>query len=155
VSFAAPSGARAVSAGGFIYDGSPGGATVTGCDGICPTTLTIPDTLGGQPVTSIGDGAFETSLLTGVTISDRVTSIGRNAFYNNHLTSVTIPNSVTTVGENAFRSLWRGVYSWAVRAPGSSCDVTERSMPVAHCDRFPLAGMRLGFVTTPRQSYRI
>ena len=103
VSFAAPSGARAVSAGGFTYDGSPGGATVTGCDGICPTTLTIPDTLCGQPVTSIGDGAFETSLLTSVTIPDRVMSIGRNAFYNNLLTSVAIPNSVSTVGENAFR----------------------------------------------------
>jgi len=103
VSFAAPSGAWAVSAGGFIYDGSPGGATVTGCDGICPTTLTIPDTLGGQPVTSIGDDAFETSLLTSVTIPDGVISIGRNAFYNNLLTRVTIPNSVTNIGENAFR----------------------------------------------------
>ena len=44
-------------------------------------TLTIPTTLGGYPVTSIGSSAFSgCSGLTSVTIPSSVTSIGSNAF---------------------------------------------------------------------------
>ena len=66
--------------------------------------ITIPSTLGGYPVTSIGDRAFcDCSSLTGVTIPDGVKSIGDSAFYGcSSLTSVTIPNSVTSIGDNAF-----------------------------------------------------
>ncbi len=66
--------------------------------------VTIPATLGGKPVTSIGDHAFETcGGLTSVTIPNSVTSIGNTAFYNcSGLTSVTIPNSVTSIGNTAF-----------------------------------------------------
>jgi len=102
VSFATPSGVWADRANGFTYDLSPGGATVTGCDGFCPITLTIPARLGGQPVTSIGDNAFQNKFLTSVTIPKRVTSIGDHAFNNNLLTSVTIPDSVTSIGNDAF-----------------------------------------------------
>ena len=43
--------------------------------------ITIPSTLGGDPVTSIGDGAFSgCSSLTSVTIPNSVTSIGERAF---------------------------------------------------------------------------
>ena len=43
--------------------------------------LTVPSTLGGYPVTSIGDSAFyKCSGLTSVTILDGVTSIGDEAF---------------------------------------------------------------------------
>ena len=38
--------------------------------------LTIPDTLGGKPVTSIGEHAFKSLSLTSVTIPGSVTSIG-------------------------------------------------------------------------------
>ncbi len=67
--------------------------------------VTIPATLGGKPVTSIGDWAFaECSGLTSVTIPDSVTSIGSDAFYGcSGLTSVTIPDSVTSIGSSAFR----------------------------------------------------
>jgi len=67
-------------------------------------TVTIPNTLNGLPVTSIGNGAFwNAGSLTGVTIPNRVTSIGEGAFQNClKLTSVTIPDSVTSIGDRAF-----------------------------------------------------
>ena len=102
VSFAVPSGARALSAGGFEYTVTGGVATVTGCTGACPTTLVIPATLDGYSVTSIGDYAFDSNALTSVTIPNSVTSIGDYAFETNALTSVTIPNSVTSIGDFAF-----------------------------------------------------
>jgi len=79
-----------------------------GCSPIWPIptgSLTIPSTLGGKPVTSIGDGAFEGCRgLTSVTIPSSVTSIGRWAFSGcSGLTSVTIPDGVTSIGGDAFR----------------------------------------------------
>ena len=66
--------------------------------------VTIPSTLGGKGVTSIGDYAFrDCSGLTSVTIPDSVTSIGDAAFIGCcGLTSVTIPDSVTSIGDSAF-----------------------------------------------------
>ena len=102
VSFAAPSGARALTEHGFTYTQSGGEATVTGCDGACPTTLNIPAVLGGYFVTTIGDFAFDVESLVALTIPSTVTSIGAAAFDSNFLTTVTIPNSVTTIGASAF-----------------------------------------------------
>ena len=66
--------------------------------------VTIPSTLGGRPVTRIGNWAFyDCSGLTSVTIPDSVTSIGDRAFYHcSGLTSVTIPDGVTSIGDSAF-----------------------------------------------------
>ena len=66
--------------------------------------VTIPSTLGGKTVTSIGSYAFrDCSGLTSMTIPDSVTTIGYSAFeYCSGLTSVTIPDSVTTIGSYAF-----------------------------------------------------
>ena len=70
------------------------------------TTLTIPETYKGLPVTRIGEGAFnnngESMKLTNVTIPNSVTSIEDYAFAHNNLTEVTIPDSVISIGENAF-----------------------------------------------------
>ena len=94
-----------------------GAITITGLsmdDWDFPLAVVIPSTIGGLPVTSIGDYAFswvslETGtnriLLTSVTIPDSVTNIGSSAFFNSPmLTSVTIPNSVTSIGNQAFGS---------------------------------------------------
>ena len=66
--------------------------------------ITIPSTLNGYPVTSIGDYAFYyCSDLTSVTIPSSVTSIRNSTFSGcSSLTSVTIPSSVTSIGDAAF-----------------------------------------------------
>ena len=65
--------------------------------------VTIPSTIDGLPVTSIGVYAFSgCTNLTSLTITEGVTSIGDGAFSGCTLTSVTIPNTVTTIGQYAF-----------------------------------------------------
>ncbi len=66
--------------------------------------ITIPSTLGGYRVTSIGSYAFFLCRrLTSVTIPNNVTSIGSSAFDEcSGLTSVTMPGSVTNIGKRAF-----------------------------------------------------
>ena len=83
-----------------IYESEKSAAIPTSTSG----AITIPSTLGGYPVTSIGNYAFRNCRgLLSVTIPDSVTSIGNHAFYNCWgLTSVTIPNSVTNIERYAF-----------------------------------------------------
>jgi len=66
--------------------------------------VTIPDTITGLPVTSIGDKAFAyITNLTGVTIPNSITGIGAVAFWGcTNLMSVSIPNSVTNITFGAF-----------------------------------------------------
>jgi hypothetical protein len=66
--------------------------------------VSIPATIQGSPVTTIGGNSFiENASLTSVTIPNGVTSIGDGAFARcPNLTSVTISNSVTSIGYNVF-----------------------------------------------------
>jgi hypothetical protein len=68
--------------------------------------VTIPGTIRGLPVTSIGIDAFaENATLTSVTIPDGVTLIENGAFwYCTNLTSVMIPGTVTKIGDGAFET---------------------------------------------------
>ena len=68
------------------------------------TVVSIPDTINGNPVTSIGTGAFAgRDNLENITIPNGVTSIGSHAFDRCGFTSITIPNNVTSIGNAAFR----------------------------------------------------
>jgi hypothetical protein len=88
---------------GYIYTTTNGTITITAYTGP-GGDVTIPDTICGVPVTSIGDNAFyECRKLTSVTMPIGITNIGSWAFYDCYsLTRVTMPNSVTSIGQGAF-----------------------------------------------------
>ena len=90
--------------GYYTYEINNNEATITNCDTAISGEVAIPSTLGGYPVTSIGDWAFyDCYSLTSITIPDSVTSIGDYAFYGCYnLTSIIIPDSVTSIGYGAF-----------------------------------------------------
>jgi hypothetical protein len=89
--------------GDFSYEVTDGAhATITNYFGF-PTTLTIPETLGGYPVTAIANGIFAYRDLTAVTLPRQLTTIGSEAFWGNLLTTVMIPATVTSIGERAFK----------------------------------------------------
>ena len=64
----------------------------------------IPVSLGGNPVTVIGESAFRgCEEMTGASIPPGVTSIEDGAFqWCSKLRNVTIPNGVTSIGDDAF-----------------------------------------------------
>ena len=68
------------------------------------TNLTIPSTIDGYTVTSIGDSAFwDCSSISSISIPSGVLRIGEKSFGScTNLTNITIPNSVTSIGEDAF-----------------------------------------------------
>ena len=88
----------------WTYHVNDGKAEVYSIPNSTSGAITIPSTLGGYPVTSIGDRAFEEcDELTSVTIPNSVTWIGWDAFRGcSGLTSVTIPDGVTSIGAWAF-----------------------------------------------------
>ena len=91
-----------------VFDGlhctvNDGALTITAYTGP-GGAVTIPPTISGLPVTSIGVGAFANCTnLTSVTFGTNVTSIEDSAFrYCSNLASVTIPNSITNIGPYGF-----------------------------------------------------
>ncbi|MGN0443109.1 MAG: leucine-rich repeat domain-containing protein, partial [Acutalibacteraceae bacterium] len=84
--------ASAATEGYLEYEVEDGEATIISCDDSISGKLVIPDKLGGYPVTSIDDYAFEDCTgLTSVTIGNGVTSIGDDAFRGcAGLTSITV-----------------------------------------------------------------
>lgn len=87
----------------LTYSISGNEVTITDCD-TSVTSVTIPETIDGYPVTSIGEKAFSGCTgLTSITILGSVTSIGSFAFSDcTGLTSITLPDSVTSIGMAAF-----------------------------------------------------
>jgi uncharacterized repeat protein (TIGR03803 family) len=95
--------AARVEAQDYIYTINNGTISITGYTG-SGGRVTIPTTINGLPVTSIGhNGFFESYGLSSVAIPNTVISIGDGAFSDcTNLTAVTTGNSVTTIGTNAF-----------------------------------------------------
>lgn len=68
----------------------------------------VGDTYRGKPVVAIGDAAFRSSRVTGVTIGSNVTTIGDNAFYGcAQMKYVKIPESVVSIGKAAFQTCYQ------------------------------------------------
>ena len=116
-----------VGASVFRYAAVSGGISVTGYTGTA-ANVTIPGTIDGKKVLSVGEGAFRGKNITSVTLPASLTSLGRNCFYGcenlvsvdlgscsalksigegafavcTSLTSVVIPDSVTRICDDAF-----------------------------------------------------
>lgn len=87
----------------FEFDAETG--TITGYYGY-GTRVDIPETIGGVPVTAIGESVFESHhYLYYVTIPEGVTEIGANAFSSvHHLKYVDLPDTLKVIGSGAFMS---------------------------------------------------
>ena len=99
--FALP--ALADTEGNYTYDVWYDEVTITKYTG-SDTNLVIPSTLGGYPVTAIGDEAFAyCEFITSLVIPEGVTSIGWNAFERcEGLIELSLPDSLSKIGIEAF-----------------------------------------------------
>ncbi|MBQ4527060.1 MAG: leucine-rich repeat protein [Clostridia bacterium] len=99
--------ASAETEGYFTYTVSNGEATITSCDKSASGIVTIPDTLGGYPVTTIGYNPFyDCDNITGLVFGKNVKSIGSYTTLGcDNIASISMTDSVTSIGQYAFGNL--------------------------------------------------
>ncbi|MGD9474589.1 MAG: leucine-rich repeat domain-containing protein, partial [Eubacteriaceae bacterium] len=105
----------------FEYYETAGGVAIDGYVGN-ESSITIPNTLGGKAVVTIGSSAFyDCSNLESVTLNEGLKTIGIQAFYNcDSLESITIPDSVQTIdGESYYGGAFEGCNSLKIVEIGS------------------------------------
>jgi hypothetical protein len=88
--------------GQFNYTTNNGTITITGYTG-AGGVATVPNTINGLPVTTIGGSAFASSSVASVILPNSITNILYEAFiYCANLTNVTVPASVIQIQNFAF-----------------------------------------------------
>ena len=87
----------------FTFITNNGTITITGSSGN-PTSLNIPSTINGYPVTSIADYAFNYGeSLRSVTLPNTVSNIGFAAFINCYnLTNIALPDGLAVIQPGTF-----------------------------------------------------
>ncbi len=103
--FALPAGAETEGYYTYTVSASNSEAKITYVNKDISGYVTIPSTLGGYPVTSIYDYAFDNcDNLIGITIPDSVKTIGKQTFHDcDSLQSITIPDNVKSIGLLSFQ----------------------------------------------------
>ena len=82
------------------------------------TTLVMPETLGGAPVTRILEEAISSDYLTSVTVADSVRRIDNGAFYDNDgLENLYLPETIEYMDDGAIRGIY---HDCTVYAPEGS-----------------------------------
>lgn len=95
---------QAATNGYYTYTVMNDEAIITDVNSSIKGAITIPEQLGGYPVTTIDQNAFEGCFqLTSVTSNDGLRYINANAFYRcESLSSVSLPNTIEVIGQGAF-----------------------------------------------------
>jgi hypothetical protein len=89
--------------GDFSYTTSDTEAFITMYDGPTSTNVSVPTSIEGKPVVSVGD-AFKYSEVLGVSLPTGLTQIAASSFFQaSLLTNLVIPTGVTNIGSSAFK----------------------------------------------------
>ena len=105
---------------GFTFAANTDGSyTLTGIGTCTDTTLVIPATYLGQPVTAIGEGAFAGKDICRIVLTDSVKTIGASAFEGcTSLEAIEIGTGLASVAENAFAGCGAITVYYGGRAAG-------------------------------------
>ena len=156
------------------YDTIGDTVIITDCETSATGELIIPDTIGGKPVTSIGNSAFSgCASLTSITIPDSVTSIGSGAFGScTSLTSITFRGNAPTlsirvffnVSANAKVFIYEGASGFNSKDGkflGMPLVVRKKSNPpkiisfVSSGDVIPMSSLTIKFTSSSGSNYAI
>lgn len=97
----------------YTYTVSEGEATITGVDEETTGTITLPATLGGYPVTTVGSNSFlGCRSFDKLIIPENITTLQRRAFSGCYgITSVIVPATVESLGNGYAFSECKNLYS--------------------------------------------
>lgn len=82
---------------------SSGGNSIVGYDTSKGTSVVVPETLEGKPVTEVASSAFWNSGIVSISLPKTIASINAEAFhYSKSLTKVTLNEGIKIIGDSAF-----------------------------------------------------
>jgi hypothetical protein len=88
--------------GALQYIPKDPGVVITGYQGYCGKSLTVPDEMNGQPVVAIGNGVFSGSKCSVIILPKTLTRIGEEAFRDSAVTQLALPVGITVLPYGTF-----------------------------------------------------